>query len=167
MSPHDTVHGRFDELVGELDYPMFIVTTGSESGERAGCLVGFATQCSIDPPRFLVCVSKANRTYRVGRAASALGVHLVPSSAAALAELFGGRTGDEEDNFDRCEWRAGPGGVPILVECRNWLVGRVRERVDLGDHVGFVLDPIEVLRESGQDELTFHRARRIDSGHKA
>ena len=46
------------ELVSELDYPMFIVTCADER-ERAGCLVGFATQCSIDPPRFLVCLSTA------------------------------------------------------------------------------------------------------------
>jgi flavin reductase (DIM6/NTAB) family NADH-FMN oxidoreductase RutF len=31
----------FEELIGELDYPMFIVTT--RKGEQlAGCLIGFA-----------------------------------------------------------------------------------------------------------------------------
>ena len=43
----------FQKLVGQLDYPMFIVTTHFE-GERDGCLVGFATQCSIHPPRLIV-----------------------------------------------------------------------------------------------------------------
>ena len=50
-----TAAGAFDELMGELDYPMFIVTAARE-GERAGCLVGFATQTSIHPSRFLVCL---------------------------------------------------------------------------------------------------------------
>ena len=53
MSPDHDPHGRFNDLVGGLDYPMFIATARSERGERAGCLVGFATQCSIDPSRFL------------------------------------------------------------------------------------------------------------------
>ena len=35
--------GVFDELMGELDYAMLIVTTAA-GGQRAGCLVGFATQ---------------------------------------------------------------------------------------------------------------------------
>src|SRR4051794_41781759 len=63
--PAHAVH----ELIDELDYPMFIVTVAA-GGERAGCLVGFATQCSINPPRFLVCLSDKNRTFRVeiGRA---------------------------------------------------------------------------------------------------
>ena len=56
----------FDSLVGDLDYPMFIVTACAD-GERAGCLIGFATQASIDPSRFLVCLSHNNRTYEVGR----------------------------------------------------------------------------------------------------
>ena len=49
-------HRTFNALASELDYPMFVVTTAA-GGAPAGCLVGFATQCSIDPPRFLVCLS--------------------------------------------------------------------------------------------------------------
>lgn len=43
----------------------------------------------------------------------------------------------------------------------------VLERHDLGDHVGFVLEPIEVQMGVPQTEFTFHRARRIDPGHDA
>ena len=88
----------FDSLVGDLDYPMFIVTA-TAGDDRAGCLIGFATQTSIDPQRFLVCLSRRNRTYRVARRTDLLGVHFVPSEAADLAELFGGATGDEVDKF--------------------------------------------------------------------
>ncbi len=167
MTGQEDVYARFNDLVGALDYPMFIATARSRTGERAGCLVGFATQCSIDPPRFLVCVSRANRTYRVAQAADALAVHFVPSSATALAELFGGRTGDELDKFSRCAWREGRGGVPILSECRSWFVGAVLDRLQLGDHVGFLLDPVDVRLEVPHAQLTFHRARHIEAGHEA
>ena len=43
----------FEKLVSLLDYPMFVVTTRA-GDESAGCLVGFASQVSIRPPRFLV-----------------------------------------------------------------------------------------------------------------
>src|SRR3954447_7295179 len=90
-----TTAATFNALMGALDYPMFIVTT--RVGEtRAGCLVGFAGQVSIDPPRFMACLSDKNRTYRVAAdGADHLVVHLVPERAVELAELFGGRTGDE------------------------------------------------------------------------
>src|SRR5918994_1284699 len=96
----------FNSLVGNLDSPIFIVTAYA-GGEPSGCLVGFATQASIDPSRFLVCLSHTNRTYRVGRDADLLGVHFVPEEQAALAELFGGETGDEVDKFERCAWSEG------------------------------------------------------------
>jgi flavin reductase (DIM6/NTAB) family NADH-FMN oxidoreductase RutF len=156
----------FEELVGELDYPMFIVTA-RDDGERAGCLVGFATQCSIDPPRFLICLSEKNRTCRVASRAESLAVHFVPSSAEHLAELFGGQTGDDVDKFARCEWHDGPEGVPILDECDNWFVGSILARHDLGDHVGFLLEPVEASGGTPLDEFTFYRARRIEAGHEA
>ncbi|HEX8931084.1 MAG TPA: flavin reductase, partial [Actinomycetota bacterium] len=52
LAPSD--QAALDRLVDRLDYPMLIVTAETD-GERAGCLVGFATQCSIEPPRFLLC----------------------------------------------------------------------------------------------------------------
>jgi flavin reductase (DIM6/NTAB) family NADH-FMN oxidoreductase RutF len=156
---------EFDELVSGLDYPMFIVTTRS-GGELAGCLVGFATQCSVDPPRFMICLSDKNRTCRIAREAEALAVHFVPSSAAGLAELFGGQTSDEVDKFAACEWHEGPHGLPILSECDNWLVGAILARHELGDHVGFLLEPIEAHSGVPFDEFSFHRARRIEPGHE-
>ena len=162
MEPEST----FNSLVGDLDYPMFIVTA-SGGGERAGCLIGFATQASIDPSRFLVCLSHENRTYQVAREAELLGVHFVPEEQGALAELFGGRTGDEVDKFERCAWREGPGGTPLLDACPNRFVGRVLERLDAGDHDAILLEPVAAERGTDSDEFTFHRAKRIEPGHEA
>jgi flavin reductase (DIM6/NTAB) family NADH-FMN oxidoreductase RutF len=167
MGDGERIAERFNELVGDLDYPMFIVTLRSHAGERAGCLIGFASQCSIDPPRFLICLSKQNRTYGLARGADRLAVHFVPAEAEALADLFGGETGDEVDKFARCAWHEGLGGLPILDECHNWFAGAVRERVDLGDHVGFVLEPVEAHPAGDDEEFTFHRAKRIEPGHEA
>jgi flavin reductase (DIM6/NTAB) family NADH-FMN oxidoreductase RutF len=160
------VAATFDALVGDLEYPMYIVTARA-GDEPLGCLVGFATQTSIDPRRFAVCLSHNNRTYRRGRDAGALGVHLVPEHAAALAELFGGETGDEIDKFARCAWRDGPEGVPLLDDCPSRFVGRVLWRAGAGDHDAFLLEPVAAERGSAEDEFTFHRAKRIAPGHEA
>jgi len=93
----------FDALVGDLEYPMFIVTARA-GDEPLGCLIGFATQLSIDPPRFLIGLSHKNRTFRRGGDSDVFGVHAVPDDAAELAELFGGETGDEVDKFARVAW---------------------------------------------------------------
>jgi flavin reductase (DIM6/NTAB) family NADH-FMN oxidoreductase RutF len=156
----------FDSLVGDLDYPMFIVTA-TAGDDRAGCLIGFATQTSIDPQRFLVCLSRRNRTYRVARRTDLLGVHFVPSEAADLAELFGGATGDEVDKFAAVDWHPGEGGVPIVEACPNWFVGRVLDRMDAGDHDAFLLEPVDAHQGYEAGEFSFHRAKRIEPGHEA
>jgi flavin reductase (DIM6/NTAB) family NADH-FMN oxidoreductase RutF len=160
--PERAVH----ELVSALDYPMFIVTA-TDGRERSGCLVGFATQCSIDPPRFLVCISDKNRTFRVAQGASVLVVHLVPAEAGELAELFGSETGDDVDKFSRCAWHPGPGDTPILDDCENWFAGRILSRTDVGDHRAFLLDPFDAHSGTGERPFTFHRARRMEPGHEA
>ena len=154
----------FNELMAELDYPMLIVTVAA-GDTRAGCLLGFATQASIDPPRFLVGLSVKNRTCRVARGAQRLAVHFVPAERDDLAELFGGQTGDEIDKFERCDWQPGPHGLPLLDGCPNRFTGRVLEKIDFGDHVGFVLEPEDAWHGASGPEFTFHRAKRIDPGH--
>jgi flavin reductase (DIM6/NTAB) family NADH-FMN oxidoreductase RutF len=162
----DDVTATFHSLVGDLEYPMFIVTARA-GGEPLGCLVGFATQASIDPPRFVVCLSHENRTFRRGRDSELLGVHCVPAHAEELARLFGGRTADAVPKFERCAWREGPGGVPLLDECPSRFVGRVVSRTDAGDHDLFLLEPVAADAAPGEEEFSFHRARRIDAGHPA
>lgn len=162
------VSNAIDEVVSRLDYPVFVVTTVDRAGvERAGCLVGFLTQCSIDPIRFLVCLSIRNHTYRLARRAELLAVHLVGEDRRDLAELFGSTTGDEVDKFRRCSWEPGPGGVPLLTEASGWFVGTVLDQVDLGDHVGFLLSPTIGRVTDERPPVMFSAVRDLDPGHSA
>lgn len=161
-----SVQETFTQLTGDLDYFMLVVTTVVR-GERSGCLVGFSTQCSIDPPRFLVCLSDKNHTTRVAAKADALAVHFLPSTAEHLAELFGSETGDEIDKFTRCRWHPGPEELPILDECGRWFAGRVRERRPFGDHIGHLLEPFAAVKDDDGSTFAFHRAKRLEPGHPA
>ena len=156
----------FDDLVGELDYPMLVVTA-AVGGERSGCLVGFATQCSIDPVRFAVHISEKNHTLSVASEAEALGVHFLTTADGDLAELFGGETGDEVDKFATIDWHTGHLQVPLVDRCPNRFVGRVLDRHRAGDHVCFVLEPIAVEFGGEFTPLPFQRAKKIDPGHEA
>jgi flavin reductase (DIM6/NTAB) family NADH-FMN oxidoreductase RutF len=159
----------FPKLVAELDYPMFVVTVSAD-GERSGCLVGFTTQTSIHPPRFLVCISQKNHTHPVACRARLLGVHLVSREPPErrLAELFGSETGDDVDKFERVRWHAGPGGVPLLDELPNRFVGRVLSRLDLGDHTGFLLEPVGAEKGEELDGgLGFQQVKDLEPGHEA
>ncbi len=157
---------EFDAVVEGLDYPMFVVTTVHD-GERAGCMVGFTTQASISPPRMLVCLSVKNHTHQVAQGAELLGVHVLDPDDGPLAELFGGETGDDVDKFARVRWSEGPGGVPLLDECPRRFVGRIIERVRLGDHTGFLLEPVQVEGAGSGPALGFQQVEGLSPGHDA
>ncbi|MFI2652800.1 flavin reductase family protein [Micromonospora fulviviridis] len=157
-----------DPFLGGLDSPMFVVTTvDPRSGERAGCLVGFASQCSDEPDRFVVWLSQNNHTYRVAMHADLLAVHSLAAGQRGLAELFGTQTGDEVDKFERCSWQAGESGVPIVDECPRRFVGRILDRVTWGNHTGFLLEPLSAAGESGRPPLMLSAVTDLRAGHKA
>ncbi len=162
-----TTSDRFSEFVDALDFPMFVVTTAAD-GHRTGCLVGFTTQVSIDPQRFLVALSKPNHTTTVALTATHVAVHLLRWDDLDLARLFGEQTGDQTDKFTRCRWSDGPEGMPVLEDAAAWFVGRIVDRIDLGDHVGHVLEPVSVQPPtSPAATITYADVKDFDPGHDA
>ena len=161
----DSVHQAFVKLTTALDYPMIVVTARDDAGP-AGCLVGFSTQCSVDPARYLVCLSDKNRTERIASHTDVLAVHFLGSDAVELARLFGEQTTDETDTFSLCQWHAGPSGVPILDDCGRWFAGKILQRQTLGDHVGFILEPIEARADGSETQLSFQQVKDLDPGHE-
>ena len=132
----------FDSLMQCLDAPMAIVTT-AVGDERAGCLVGFHAQSSIDPQRYCVWLSKANHTYRLALRSTHLGIHFLSRVDRDLAEVFGALTGDEVDKFALVDVAAGPEGIPLLTRCPNRLVvHRIALLDEGGDHVCVTTEPV-------------------------
>ncbi|MGH3971499.1 MAG: flavin reductase family protein [Mycobacterium sp.] len=150
-----------------LDYPMFLVSTAAD-GHASGCLVGFATQTSLEPARFLVGISRRNHTYRVALRARHLAVHVVSRRDIGLARLFGSETGDQIDKFERCAWHTGPEGMPILDDAPAWFVGKTLDRLDLGDHVGYLLEPVAASApDRAEDLVCLSDVTDLEPGHEA
>lgn len=159
----------FHSAMAQLDMPMQIVTAAApEGGDRGGCLVGFAAQCSIHPPRFTVWLSKKNHTLRIARRAKVLAVHFPSPEQLDIAKRFGARSGDDVDKLASERWHEGPHGVPILDDVPRWFAGRITERLDSGDHVGFVLEPVAgSARTDELPQLGFQAVKHLQPGHEA
>jgi flavin reductase (DIM6/NTAB) family NADH-FMN oxidoreductase RutF len=162
-----TPDAPYQELADAVNTPMYVVTAASGE-ERAGCLVGFSVQCSIDPLRHLVCLSKANRTYEVACGAEWLVVHALHEGDDEVASLFGEVTDRDVDKFTCCAWHPGPGGAPVIDGC-DWFAGRIVDRVDLGDHEGFVLAVTDdgSARRADDPRLGFQDVRDLEAGNPA
>lgn len=160
-----TMPVAWEEFTAALDPALVIVTTALD-GERAGCVVGFHSQSSMDPPRYCVWLSKANHTARVVRHATHLAVQPVPESDFALAERFGTLTGDVTDKFAGLSFRDGPGGVPLLEACPAGIV--LRKGIvldDGGDHLCVTGDVVDAWYDGALTPLRQARAGGLDPGH--
>jgi flavin reductase (DIM6/NTAB) family NADH-FMN oxidoreductase RutF len=159
-------HSGVEAFIGGLNYTMLVVTCRADD-QPAGCLVGFTTQTSIDPPRFLVCLSRTNVTTRVAARAEHLAVHQLGREDVDLARLFGEHTAEDENKFTRCAWTDGPHGVPILDRAVAWMVGRVLSIGDGGDHAEFLLEPVDGHRRRYARALMFTDLPHLDPGQEA
>jgi len=162
---HSAVADPFDELMSRVDTAMIVLTTAS-GDSRAGCLVGFHCQCSIDPPRYAVWLSKANHTYRLALLAERFGLHFLTEADHDIAEHFGSLTGDDTDKFAGVEWHEGDGAVPLLERCPHRVVARRHAMWDDGsDHVCFVLEPLDVNDPNPFAPMPFSRVADVEAGH--
>jgi flavin reductase (DIM6/NTAB) family NADH-FMN oxidoreductase RutF len=161
------VDESFEDFMGMLDGPVFMVTTQSD-GHPSGCLVSFATQTSVQPPSFMVVVPRSSQTREVASRSEYLAVHVLSQHRVALAELFDSQTDDQTKRFDCCSWRAGPKGMPILDDAIAWFVGRTAHWIDIGDHVAYLLEPVATWApECSDDPLYLSDLDDLESGHEA
>ena len=151
-----------DDLMGSVDSPLIVVTTSAQ-GERAGCLVGFHSQASIDPEHYCFWLSKANHTYRVALRSERFAVHFPTTADSELARFFGSRSGSETDKFAGLDFTVTEDGVPLLADLPNRvLVERITMLDDGGDHVCLtarvasveVAGAFTALRQSQLGDLT-------------
>jgi flavin reductase (DIM6/NTAB) family NADH-FMN oxidoreductase RutF len=157
----------FAQLIASLDPAMAVVTTVSDR-ERAGCLIGFHAQSSIEPERYVVWLSKANHTFRVGLHARYFGIHFLAEDDMDLARRFGTQSGDDVDKFADCNWQPGPDGLPVLADCPNrFTAKRVALLDEGGDHVCLVVEPVEIAPATPFRPLRLSRASELTPGHEA
>jgi flavin reductase (DIM6/NTAB) family NADH-FMN oxidoreductase RutF len=150
-----------------IDYSYFVVTVRAPDAEMSGCLAGFVTQCSIDPPNFLVCISKVNHTLGIAERASGMGLHLLGEDQVDVARLFGEETGDLVDKFASVDWRLGSTGAPLLVEAAVSMEGQILGHFSVGDHEAFLMRAVRSVAGEHPGLLMFRNAPRLKPGHPA
>lgn len=157
----------FGTLMTSADPAMVVVTTVAE-GERAGCLVAFHSQSSIDPQRYCIWLSKANHTYRVSLRAAYFAVHFLTDADLAVAERFGSLSGEDTDKFAGLELDVDVHGVPLLGDCPNrMLLERIALLDDGGDHVCLTTRVRSAVSGAGFAPLRVSDAAHLDPGHES
>jgi flavin reductase (DIM6/NTAB) family NADH-FMN oxidoreductase RutF len=157
----------FGTLMASVDPPLIVLTTVAE-GERAGCLVGFHSQSSIDPQHYCVWLSKANHTYRVGLRATHFAVHFLTTGDLDLAERFGTVSGEDTDKFAGLELEPDEHDVPLLMASPHRLaLERLALLDDGSDHVCLTTRVTSAATRGTFVPLRVSGASHLDPGHES
>ena len=127
---------RFWQAIGQRATGSTIVTARSADG-AAGLLGLSATHLCADPPTMMVSIDKRTSALATILAAKHFAINYLPKSAAALADIFGGKSELKgADRFGTEAWTTLVTGAPVLEKA----VGAIDcELVETVERYGTVL----------------------------
>jgi flavin reductase (DIM6/NTAB) family NADH-FMN oxidoreductase RutF len=124
----------FDTVTSRLRSSSALVTVASH-GDRAGSVARFHSQCGVDPICYAVWLPARSHVSRVSQHATHIAIHVLDDGCEAIEEPSTAGGDLDAEWFDQCEWRPGPGGVPLFATRWSYLVlGLVSARLEHGGY---------------------------------
>ena len=125
---------HFREVLGHFASGLTIVTAVDDEGP-----VGFTCQAfmslSLDPPLIAIAPSKASTSWpRISSSGDLLCEHVMAEDQEALCRDFAISGRERSDKFSGVGWRPGEDGVPVLDGALAWVVCRIAQSHEAGDH---------------------------------
>jgi flavin reductase (DIM6/NTAB) family NADH-FMN oxidoreductase RutF len=120
--------------LGRIPSGLFVLTARNGDDET-GMLASWVQQCSFDPPMVSVALNKLRDVVAWLAPGALLVLNIVPEGGKALIARFGKGFTRGEQVFSDLEIARERETPPILLASHAYLVCRVANRVDAGDHV--------------------------------
>jgi flavin reductase (DIM6/NTAB) family NADH-FMN oxidoreductase RutF len=143
-----------------------IVSGIDEAGGFRGVTVSSLMFVAQEPPVIAIALTTTNSFQALAGVDQALGVSILEAEHDFPAERFAGRAPLPDAQFSGISYRL-VDGVPVIADALGWCVGRVRQRVDAGDHVLVLVDLFAGgLGQDTDDPLLSYegRYRRLEAG---
>jgi flavin reductase (DIM6/NTAB) family NADH-FMN oxidoreductase RutF len=137
--------------MGHFPTGVAILTTVHD-GERHGMTANSITSVSLDPVLILVCLVREARTALAIQKSGRFAVNFLAEHQEEVSRRF---SVAGQDHFEGLELEEDESGLPLLPGGTAYLVCRVTELVEAGDH-DVVLAEVERAGERGGAPLVFH-----------
>ncbi|QDU22374.1 flavin reductase family protein [Urbifossiella limnaea] len=125
--------------VGRIPSGLFVLTV-SAGGRETGMLASWVQQCSFQPPRVSVAVSKERWVLPELVEGTGFVVNVLAEGDKKLVAHFGKGFAPDADAFAGLDVTRD--GVPVLLAAHAFITCRVAARFDAGDHVLVVGDVV-------------------------
>jgi flavin reductase (DIM6/NTAB) family NADH-FMN oxidoreductase RutF/rubredoxin len=146
----------------KMSYGIYLVS--SKQGERiSGFVANTVFQVTSFPPKIAISCHKDNSSANVIEESGVFSVSVLEKDTdAGLIGLFGYHSGNEDEKFERIDFKIGSTGSPvILTHAIAYFECQVEEKFDLGSHnliIGKVIEA-EMLHPE-KDPLTYEYFRK-------
>lgn len=117
------------------------VITAESDGQAMGTTVNSFTSVSLDPPLVLFCLHRDSRLVPMVRDGGEFVVNFLAGRQEQVAWAFAGRKTEMLGNVG---YRRSSTGTPVLSDALSFLVCRVANEFDGGDHVIFLGEVVEL-----------------------
>jgi flavin reductase (DIM6/NTAB) family NADH-FMN oxidoreductase RutF len=153
----------FWTTLGQRATGITVVTADSDDGPT-GFLGLSAAHVTASPPTMLVSVDHKTSALAGIRSRRHFAINFLPSTAAAIADAFGGRAGvTGAARFTAGDWRVLSTGAPVFSDALGAFDCEVDQIVERGD-VSIVIGKVVAVASQGDGEpLIFFRGKSFTS----
>jgi flavin reductase (DIM6/NTAB) family NADH-FMN oxidoreductase RutF len=141
MSPAAAVpldSAGFRQTLGHFLTGVTVATTTGVRGEAVGMTANAFTSVSLDPPLVLLCVARTAASFEAMEQATRYAVHVLGDHQESVSAAFARSAADGAEKFSEIEWHRAEDGLPLLDDCLARIECTICERIELGDHIGYV-----------------------------
>ena len=143
---------EFRRVMSLVPTAVTIVTARGPAGP-AGATANAVASLSLEPPLMLACLDRGSRTLDAVREAGAFGISVLSAGQESLAREFATKAPHSEKFRDVSH--AERSGVPMIDGAVAWIVCRLRDLHDGGDHELAIGEVLEAGASDGEP-LVFH-----------
>lgn len=140
----------------KLSYGMYIVSS-KDNARMNGQIANTVFQVTSEPQKIAVCLNKQNLTHEVVAASKKLSISVLSmETPMTFIGRFGFKSGRDTDKFKDTQFKAGPGGLPLVIEnAVACLELNVASMTDVGTHTLFIGEVVEAEVLSDKEPMTY------------
>jgi len=144
------------EAFFKMTYGLYLIAS-SDGDDLAGYIANTAFQVTASPAQIAISCHKDNTSARIIEKSGFFSISVLEKETdAGLIGLFGYKSGNEKEKFDRVNYKTGKNGAPvILTHSTAYFECEVVDKIDVGSHYLFIgkVTEGEIINEN--DPLTY------------
>lgn len=121
--------------------PPAIVSCRDKSGRDNALVVGYASNCSFDPPMVMVGIREQRFSYNIVKETGVFVVNIASKNNKEMYDYLGKVSGRDEDKFKKMGIKTRTGDMvdaPLLLDCPVNIECRVVDVLKTGSHELFI-----------------------------